>query len=157
PRPWIGCRRKSGSAPAGRPTLATSSSGGYTVRSCRQLPCSLSGGSSASGSIGKKSSCGSSVNGLWQLRRPWDRIHSIGGSPMSKESQLIPKELLRIETLSAKELPLPQEPSPGPSVDEIRAVDEAFASKQEPDLGATVLALWASAPMLIELAKEHFV
>src|SRR5262249_40730100 len=87
----------------------------------------------------------------------WDRIHSIGGSPMSQESQLIPKELLRIETISAKELPLPQEPSPAPSVDEIRAVDEAFASRQEPDLGATVLALWASAPMLIELAKEHFI
>jgi hypothetical protein len=76
---------------------------------------------------------------------------------MSHESELIPKELLRIETISAKELPLPQEPSPAPTTDQIRAVDEAFASQQEPDLGATVLALWASAPMLIELAKEHFV
>ena len=77
---------------------------------------------------------------------------------MTEESPIIaPKELLQIQTSPVTDAPLPKEPTPPPSLDEIRAVDEAFTANREPDLGAELLVLWASGPLLIELAKEHFV
>jgi hypothetical protein len=76
---------------------------------------------------------------------------------MSEQSTVLqPKDLIQVQRPSPAEPPVPQQPAAAPSLEEIRAVDEAFKSKEENDLAAGLLTLWANTPLLIELAKEHF-
>lgn len=42
------------------------------------------------------------------------------------------------------------------SAEQIHAVDEAFKGQEHSDAAAGLLMLWTSAPLLLELARDHF-
>ncbi len=68
------------------------------------------------------------------------------------EDQAIAMKFVQVQEIKE---PLPAVEHAPPSPEQVRAVDAAFAPQPDNSIAAGLLALWASGPMLADLANAH--